>query len=99
MAIPIGLMGGLATGSYVALIIRAAPRGLQGTMMMSASSVYFVATRFGDVFGSALYSWLDGFTICIIISTAIYASILLVLPKSLREELDSEAIHVEHAKF
>ena len=84
-------MGGVATASYVALIMRTAPPGLQGTMMMSASSVYFIATRFGDVIGSALYRWLDDFTICIILSTAIYATILLLLPSSPSVTMDAEA--------
>lgn len=82
VAIPIGLMGGLASAAYVALLMRAAPPGLQGTMMMSASSAYFVATRFGDVFASALYDWFGDFTICVVLCTAIYASILFLLPPS-----------------
>jgi hypothetical protein len=82
VAIPIGLMGGLASAAYVALLMRVAPRGLQGTMMMSASSAYFAATRFGDVFASALYDWFGGFTICVILCTAVYASIFFLLPRS-----------------
>lgn len=92
LAIPIGLMGGLATASYVALIMRAAPTGLQGTMMMSASSVYFVATRVGDVFGSALFGWFDSFTICVVLSTVVYASIWFVLPRSHCDEFETENI-------
>jgi Na+/melibiose symporter-like transporter len=82
VAIPIGLMGGLASAAYVALVMRAAPPGLQGTMMMSASSAYFVATRFGDVFASALYDWFGDFTLCVALCTAIYASIFFLLPRS-----------------
>jgi hypothetical protein len=82
VAIPIGLMGGLATAAYVALIMRAAPLGLQGTMMMSASAAYFVATRFGDVLWSALYDWFGDFTVCVVLCTAIYASIFFLLPRS-----------------
>ena len=82
VAIPIGLMGGLATAAYVALVMRAAPPGLQGTMMMSASTAYFVATRFGDVLASALYDWFGDFTICVVLCTAIYASIFFLLPRS-----------------
>lgn len=79
-AIPIGMMGGLATVAYLALIMRAAPRGLQGTMMMSASSVYFVCTRLGDLLGSVLYDLDKNFTLCILTSSAIYASIWFCLP-------------------
>jgi Na+/melibiose symporter-like transporter len=82
VAIPIGLMGGLATAAYVALVMRAAPPGLQGTMMMSASTAYFVATRFGDVLASALYDRFGDFTICVVLCTAIYASIFFLLPRS-----------------
>jgi len=82
VAIPIGLMGGLATAAYLALIMRAAPLGLQGTMMMSASAAYFVATRFGDVLASALYDCFGDFTVCVVLCTAIYASIFFLLPRS-----------------
>ena len=82
VAIPIGLMGGLATAAYVALVMRAAPPGLQGTMMMSASTAYFVATRFGDVLASALYDRFGDFAICVVFCTAIYASIFFLLPRS-----------------
>ena len=83
IAIPMGLMGGLATASYVALIMRAAPPGLQGTMMMSASAAYFASARIGDVLGSALYEWTGNFTICVFLSTAVYASIWFLLPKAI----------------
>lgn len=82
VAMPIGLMGGLASAAYVALLMRSSPPGLQGTMMMSASSAYFVATRFGDVFASALYDWFGDFTVCVVLCTAIYASIFFLLPRS-----------------
>ncbi|MBX9647441.1 MAG: MFS transporter, partial [Xanthobacteraceae bacterium] len=48
-AVPIGLMGGIATGAYLDLIMRSCPRGLQGTTLMLASSLYFVVSRFGDL--------------------------------------------------
>ena len=37
-AVPIGLMGGLATGAYMDLIIRSCPRGLQGTTWMLSNA-------------------------------------------------------------
>jgi MFS family permease len=85
-AMPIGLMGGVATGAYLDLIIRSCPRGLQGTTLMMAGSLYFVVTRFGDVLGTTLYDHYGGFTICVIAITAVYALILptlLLVPKSL----------------
>ena len=33
-AVAMGLMGGVASGAYIALIIRSCPPGLQGTVLM-----------------------------------------------------------------
>ena len=85
IAIPMGLMGGLATASYVALIMRAAPSGLQGTMMMSASGVYFASARIGDLLGSALYERAGNFALCVALSTAVYASIWFFLPREISD--------------
>ncbi len=79
-AAPIGLMGGVATAAYLDLIIRSCPRGLQGTMLMLAGSVSFIAIRFGDVLGTFLYDHYGSFTVCVIAITVAYALILLVLP-------------------
>ena len=54
-AVPIGLMGGVATAAYLDLIIRSCPPGLQGTTLMMSSGLYFIASRFGDVLGTGLY--------------------------------------------
>jgi hypothetical protein len=90
-AMPIGLMGGVATGAYLDLIIRSCPRGLQGTTLMMAGSLYFVVARFGDVLGTTLYDRYGGFTICIIAITAVYTLILpalLLVPSSLVDTTD-----------
>jgi predicted MFS family arabinose efflux permease len=76
----------LASASYVALIMRAAPPGLQGTMMMSASAAYFASTRIGDLLGSALYGWAGNFMICVILSTAVYATIWFLLPSAIEAD-------------
>ena len=78
-AVPIGLMGGIATGAYLDLIIRSCPRGLQGTTLMMSSSLYFVVSRFGDVLGTHLYDHYGGFTVCVIAITIVYALILPTL--------------------
>ena len=52
VAVPIGLMGGVATGAYMDLIIRSCPRGLQGTLLMMSGSLYYAVTRFGDILGT-----------------------------------------------
>ncbi len=92
-AVPIGLMGGLATGAYLDLIIRSCPRGLQGTTLMMSSSLYFVVVRFGDVLGTNLYDHYGGFTVCVIAITTVYALILpmlLLVPKHLVVTADGQ---------
>ena len=93
-AVPIGLMGGVATGAYLDLIMRACPRGLQGTTLMMSSSLYFVVQRFGDVLGTTLYDRYGGFTVCVIAITIVYALILpalLLVPKDLIATADGQA--------
>jgi hypothetical protein len=85
-AVPIGLMGGLATAAYLDLIIRSSPSGLQGTVLMMSSGLYYIAVRFGDVLGTALYSFHGSFPTYVIAITIVYALILPVLwliPKDL----------------
>ena len=92
-AVPIGLMGGVATAAYMDLIIRSCPPGLQGTMMMLSASVASVSVRFGDVLGSALYGKYGDFTVCVIAITAAYALILpmlLLVPKQLIATADGQ---------
>lgn len=93
-AVPIGLMGGIATGAYLDLIIRSCPAGLQGTTLMLSSSLYFVVSRFGDVLGTHLYDYFGGFNVCVIAITAVYAMILpalLLVPGHLIATADGEA--------
>jgi len=97
-AVPIGLMGGVATAAYVDLIIRSCPRGLQGTTLMMSGSLLFVAARFGDVLGTALYDYSGGFTACVIAITAVYALILptlLMVPSHLIATPDGQSVESE----
>jgi hypothetical protein len=71
-----GLMGGVATAAYYDLLIRSCPKGLEGTILMMSVSLYFVASRFGDILGTNLYEHFGGFTICVIAITVVYALIL-----------------------
>jgi hypothetical protein len=92
-AVPIGLMGGLATAAYIDLIIRSSPPGLQGTVLMMSSGLYFIAVRFGDVLGTNLYSFHGGLPTCVIAITAVYALILPMLwliPKKLVATTDGQ---------
>jgi hypothetical protein len=85
-AVPIGLMGGVATGAYLDLIIRACPRGLEGTTLMLTSSLYFLVSRFGDVLGTKLYDQFGDFDVCVIAITVVYAlmlPVLLLVPRRL----------------
>jgi len=92
-AVPIGLMGGIATAAYMDLIIRSCPRGLQGTTLMMSSGLYFIASRFGDVLGTNLYDYYGGFSVCVIAITVVYALILptiLLVPKHLIATADGQ---------
>jgi MFS family permease len=92
-AVPIGLMGGVATASYLDLIIRSCPPGLQGTTLMMSSSLYFIVSRFGDVLGTKLYDYYGSFAACVIAITVVYALILptlLLVPKRLIATADGQ---------
>jgi hypothetical protein len=93
-AVPIGLMGGVATAAYLDLIIRSCPRGLQGTTLMMSGGLFYIAQRFGDVLGTNLYDHYGGFTVCVAAITVVYALILptlLLIPKRLVATADGEA--------
>jgi len=92
-AVPIGLMGGIATGAYLDLIMRACPRGLEGTTLMLASSLYFLVSRFGDVLGTRLYDRFGDFDVCVIAITVVYALMLpalLLVPRQLIASADGQ---------
>lgn len=94
----IGLTGGLATSAYIDLLMRSAPKALQGTIMMAAGSLYWVAIRFGDVLGTNLYDHAGGFGSCVVAITVAYALILPVLltvPKALIATKEGEALSLD----
>jgi len=95
LAVPIGLMGGVATAAYFDLAMRSCPPGLQGTLMMLVDGVFSLSARGGDLLGSRIYSSspTNGFLYCVIATTAVYASILpliLLVPKKLIATADGE---------
>ena len=93
-AVPIGLMGGVATAAYLDLLIRSCPPGLQGTTFMMSGSLFFIASRFGDVLGTSLYGYYGNFAACVIAITIVYALILptlLLVPKRLIATADGQA--------
>jgi Na+/melibiose symporter-like transporter len=85
----IGLMGGIATAAYLALIIRSCPHGLQGTTLMMSGGLYYISSRFGDVLGTHLYESQGGFYVCVLLTTLCYVLILPVLWLVPREYVDS----------
>lgn len=94
MAVPIGLMGGVATAAYLDLLIRSCPRGLEGTIIMASNALYFLVSRGGDLLGTSLYDHFHTFTVCVIAITVVYALILptlLLVPKRLTATADGEA--------
>ena len=92
-AVPMGLLGGVATAAYLDLIIRSSPPGLQGTTLMLAASLNAVAVRFGDLLGTNLYDHQGGFFACVVAITVVYALILptlLLVPKHLVATADGQ---------
>ena len=95
-AAPSGLMGGLCTAAYLDLIIRACPKGLEGTIVMLQTAIYYVVSRLGDLLGTVLYQKLGGFSVCVAAITIVYALILptlLLVPKRLLATADGEIPH------
>ncbi len=95
LAVPIGLLGGVATAAYYDLAMRSCPPGLQGTLMMAVDGVYVLAVRGGDVLGTKIYdsSPEHGFLYCVTVTTAVYVLILpliLLVPKQLIASADGE---------
>jgi len=95
-AVPVGLVGGFAYAAYIDLAIRSCPRGLQATMMMLVvTSTFFVAGRFGDLWGTDLYEHAGGFATAVVATTLVYALILPILflaPRRLTATCDGEVI-------
>jgi MFS family permease len=92
-AVPMGLMGGVASAAYMALLIRSCPAGLQATVLMMSGAVAVVSIRLGDVLGTRLYDQFGGFQTCVIAITIVYALILptlLLVPARLTATADGE---------
>ena len=94
-AVPIGLMGGVATAAYYDLAMRSCPPGLQGTLMMLVDGVFYLAQRGGDLLGSKIYDGdpKNGFYFCVIATTIVYACILpliFLVPRHIMATRDGE---------
>jgi MFS family permease len=94
-AAPMGIIGGLAQASLVDLVIRSAPRGSQGTMMMLFYALYYFSIRFGDLFGTWIYDKHGGFIPTVVVTIIVYALILpviLLVPTRLTATKDGEVM-------
>jgi len=92
-AFVIGFLGGVNGAAYLDLVIRSSPPGLQGTVMMLYWALFYIALRFGDVLGAALYDRFHNFNACVIAITIVYALILPILwlvPRRLTSTRDGE---------
>jgi hypothetical protein len=93
-AIPMGLMGGVATAAYMDLLIRSCPKGLEGTLMMLSWRMYELAQNFSNLLGTNLYEHHGGFVACVLATTLVYALVLpmlLFVPKALIADPDGVA--------
>ena len=95
VAIATGVMGGVATAAYYDLMIRACPKGLEGTLIMLATTGYWIFGKWGDLLGSWLYDhW--KYLPCVVSTTAVYATILIVLafiPRTVTEDTEEQSEH------
>ena len=94
-AVPMGLLGSVAQAALVDLVIRSAPRGCQGTMMMLFLACYYFSVRAGDLLGTWIYDKHGGFIPTVVVTIIVYALILpviLLVPKRLTATKDGEAL-------
>ena len=95
------LTGGIASAAYIDLAIRSCPKGLQGTMMLLVTtSAYFIALRFGDLWGTELYEHKGGFAATIMASVVVYAlmlPVLLLAPRRLSSTMDGQTVEAAAA--
>jgi MFS family permease len=96
MAVPMGLMGGLANGAFYDLAMRSCPPGLQGTFMMLVLALIALGYRGSDVLGAWIYgiSPVHGFQYCIMAMVGIYLLILpliALVPRAVTAHADGES--------
>jgi MFS family permease len=96
LAVPMGLMGGVAVCAFADLTIRSCPQGLQGSLMMLVEGVGLLSLRASDAFGSAVYDAnpRNGFLYCVVATTLVYALILptlLLVPRAVAASTEDGA--------
>lgn len=95
LAVPMGLLGGIAVGAYFDLTMRSCPPGLQGSLMMMVDGIGLLSLRASDFVGSAIYdaSPQNGFLYCVILTTAVYMlvlPVLLLIPQNVVSTADGQ---------
>lgn len=95
LAVPQGLMGGIAAASYMDLAMRSCPPGLQGTFMSLFTGFGALSATTSNALGAAIYgaSPLHGFVYDVIASCCVFAAIIPVLklvPKEVIATSDGE---------
>ncbi|HEY1448257.1 MAG TPA: MFS transporter [Caulobacteraceae bacterium] len=96
MAVPIGMIGGIAAAAIYDLAIRSCPPGLQGTMMTLITAGNVLSSRGSDLLGSKIYASDPhlGFVYCVAATTVVYALIvpvILLVPKHVMNTTDGQA--------
>jgi hypothetical protein len=89
LAVPIGIMGGIATAAYFDLAMRACPPGLHGTLMMLVDGVYYLAQRGG---------WIPLLVVATAVVYALILPLILLVPKELIATADGESNPVIEAE-
>jgi predicted outer membrane repeat protein len=95
LAIPLGLMGGIAAAAYTDLAMRTCPPGLQGTFMMLVSGVVVFSNNSSNILGAAIYSvsptrgFLYDVITTVVVSTAILP-VLKLIPRQLISTSDGQ---------
>lgn len=88
LAMPLGLMGGIAGAAYIDLAMRSCPPGLQGTFMMLVSGAIALSTSVSNLLGSGIYSAspTHGF-LYDVITTVLFTTAILPLLTLIPQEL------------
>jgi MFS family permease len=97
VAVPMGILGSIAQAALVDLVIRSAPSGCQGMMMMLFYAFYYFSVRAGDLLGTWIYDNHGGFIPTVVVTIVVYVLILpviLLVPRRLTATKDGEALEV-----
>jgi predicted MFS family arabinose efflux permease len=89
-----GLFGGFCTAAYFDLLMRSAPKGLEGTAVMLGGAAFAASAAATGVLGAAIYAH-GGFALTVWLTMLVYALIfpaLLLVPRALTSTHDEQNI-------